>query len=299
MPNLTFQEWKAFSEKKRRRLLRLLEQSDDEDSPVDLFAAIAPPLRVVDFETSVSNWQAMQTNFEQLGAANATWSTQSSRTSLVGDVLTCINDMRAAQTQQTQQLQLITDRLASLEMSNTTLRQENLDAAFMQRVRIPMYDVCRISGQAALMHNIQPFATIALPPLPILLPYKDMDHLLEKTYIAEDPDYDNQQNQAHGYEVFKVIDDYEHTLQRFFIQPYSSQEVASLGTGFNSYRQAIEHFIDRNRSPIAHLMEAGATLSVTFHTQIEGVDRNFTFREYPGSDKTLQDYITMVYSEDG
>lgn len=305
MPRMTWEEWKGFSRKKRTRYLNLLDASDDEDdSSQDLFAGIAPSLRVADFESSVDNWEQVQANFDQIGASRATWSSTSSRTSLVGDVLARIDEIVGSRMQQ------VSDRLANLELVHRstaveleTVRQSQEESAFLERARIPMYDMCRISGQAGLMRDIlQPFASVDLPPLPILLQMEDPNEQFQKnilTYFPEDPDYDNPAMQAQGYEVFQVIDDFEHTLQRFFIQPRSEREIASYGTGFNHYRQSIEHFIDRNRSPIAHLMDAGATLSVIFHCQINGVDRNHMFREYPGSAATLQDYITMVYTEDG
>jgi len=326
MPRITFQEWASLTQKQRRRYLRVLDESDDEESPDAglLFSAIAPPLRVADFETSVDNWEQAQANFDQLGASRATWSSSSSRTSLVGDVLARIDDLRTQQQQvattqqqqlqqvanaQQQQLQQVSDRLANLELVHRTtateletVRQSQEESAFLERAHIPMYDLIRISGQAALMRDIlQPFASVDLPPLPILLSYNDNEQFERNqlTYFSEDPDYDSPTNQARAYEVFQVIDDFEHTLQRYFIQPRSEREIVSYGTGFNHYRQAIQHFIDRNQSPISHLMDAGATLSVTFHCLIDGVERNHTFREYPGSEKSLQDYITMVYTEDG
>ena len=219
MPRITWEEWKDLSQKQRRRYLRVLDESDDEESPDAglLFSAIAPPLRVADFETSVNNYEQVQANFDQLGASRATWSSSSSRTSLVNDVLTRIDGIVGSRMQQVtdlsiaqqQQLQQVSDRLASLEMSNrnTTaeleaVRQENLEAAFLQRARIPMHDMSRISGQAAMMRNIlQPFASVDLPPLPILLPMGDRDAQLRlnmSTYFPEDPDYNNQSNQARG-----------------------------------------------------------------------------------------------------
>ena len=316
MPRINFQEWVTLTQKQRRRYLRVLDESDDEESSdsFDMFSAIAPPLRIPDFE-SLENWQSIQSNFEQIGAARETWRSSSSRNSLVGDVLTRIDEIvgskmqEVANTQQ-QQMQQVSDRLASLELvhRNTAVdlevvRQENLSREFLDRARIPMPDMCRISGQAALMRDVlQPFASIELPSLPILLytvsPTEQIA-LNKKTLFTDEPDYFDKEKQEQGYEAFQVIDDFEHTLQRFFIQPRSSSEIASYGASFNHYRRSIEHFIDRTRSPISHLMDAGASLSITFHTQIGGVDRNFVFRQYPSSEKTLQDYITMVYSENG
>src|SRR5579871_4804907 len=243
MPRLTFQEWKGGSQKQRRRYLRVLEESEDEDNsePTDLFAAIAPLLRRVDFETAIPNWQAVQNNFDQLGAAQATWSSSSSRSSLVNDVLVRIDNIVSSR------LQGVTDRLAELELTNRELQL----AATQRKAHIPSNDVIRISGQAEVMRNIlHPFTSVTLPPLPILLPFTDEFMQAADTYTSEDPAYDNVGLQAQGYEVFQVIDDFEHTLQRFFIQPYSVTAVASFGAAFNHYRQAITHFLDRDSSPI-------------------------------------------------
>jgi uncharacterized protein YprB with RNaseH-like and TPR domain len=274
---ISFSQWLRMRPVQRQVLLNTI----DEASTDDLFDNIAPELRIPN-PNQIDHYEQIQRNYETICRTSPTSSTSSLLGNIRGEIRIVeqniseqitsrldnqaetiqeqinaavyrlrdvLDERNVSQAEIIQQLRNTQDQLRS---SQDRLREE-LEELRMNQPMEPSSEIMTISRQSLSVDQIlEPYGQIMYP----------------------------------RYDVFHVIDDYNHTLHRFFIQP----------AHHGDYEEVITHFLDRDTSPISRLLE-GAYVSLTFHCFIDGVQRNFTFREFPDSSRSLLEHIEEVYGD--
>jgi hypothetical protein len=253
----SFEKWKAMNAKRRQQWLSITDSTDADEEEKQLLSNIAEPLRRVDFE-SVEGWERIQAVYEKRPKK---WSS-SARSSLDFSIKEAIKEISNNMEKViADKMDNVTSELEKLRLENQEIKEENMAIRQAQEVRTPNQAILLISGQTEY--------------------YKD----ILKPYTS---------HKNPNYEVFEVINDFERTLRRFFIQPHH----AVFGSQNNDYHDAVTHFVSIQDSPISELLTSASNISITFHCQISGVNKNFTFREYPDSDHRLADYVDILYDDE-
>ena len=89
-----------------------------------------------------------------------------------------------------------------------------------------------------------------------------------------------------AYDVYNVLRDIEGSILRLMVQPVDDRDP-------NEYRRCITHFLTDDDSLLFSDYPSAYT-SVTFHCEVEGESREFTFKSMP-SERGFEDALQMIY----